>query len=126
MKKKHIRSGLLIQEQRYAYLMISPVVLGFLCFILFPLIYEIYMSCTSMTLNSPGEWVGLQNYQTLLKDPKYLNAMKNTVVFTVGIVPVNIILALLLAQMLFQKIRGVGVYRTLVFIPYITPVVVWA
>ncbi len=125
MKKKHIRSGLLIQEQRYGYAMIAPVVLGFLCFIVFPLVYEIYMSGTNMTLTNPGNWVGFENYQTLAKDPKYLNAMRNTVVFTAGIVPVNILLALLLAQMLSQKIRGVGLYRTMIFIPYITPVIVW-
>ena len=126
MRKKRPTSGLLLQEQRYAYGMIAPVVLGFLCFILFPLLYEFYMSCTNMTLTDPGTWVGLENYRTLVSDPKYVNSMEKTMLFMLGIVPLNILAALVLAQMLSQKLRGVGLFRTLVFIPYITPVIVWA
>ena len=126
MRKKRPTSGLLLKEQRYAYGMIAPVVLGFLCFILFQLLYEFYMSCTNMTLTDPGTWVGLENYRTLVSDPKYVNSMEKTMLFMLGIVPLNILAALVLAQMLSQKLRGVGLFRTLVFIPYITPVIVWA
>lgn len=125
MKRKKT-SNLMKHEQKYAYLMISPVLLGFLCLLLFPLLYEVYMSCTNMSLNDSGVWIGAENYINLFSDSRYLNAMKNTVVFTLGVVPINVLSALVLAQVLNQKIRGVGVFRTLVFIPYITPVVVWA
>ena len=125
IKRKRV-SRLYDSEQRYGYLMISPVVLGFCGLLVFPLLYEVYMSMTDMKLTGAGQFVGLQNYVDLMSDPKYLDSMKNTVVFALGVVPVNIVLAIIFARMLHQKIRGVGLYRTLMFLPYITPVVVWA
>ena len=62
----------------------------------------------------------------MFSDPSYVKAMRNTVLFTLGVVPINILCALVLAQLLHQKMRGVGLFRTLIFIPYITPVIVWA
>ena len=125
MKRKRL-SALYRTEQRYGYLMISPVVLGFCVLLVFPLLYELYMSLTDMQLNGVGDFVGLQNYVNLFNDPKYINSMKNTVVFAIGVVPVNVLLAIIFARMLHQQIRGVGLYRTIMFLPYITPVVVWA
>lgn len=125
MKRKRL-SALYRTEQRYGYLMISPVVLGFCVLLVFPLLYELYMSLTDMQLNGVGDFVGLQNYVNLFNDPKYINGMKNTVVFAIGVVPVNVLLAIIFARMLHQQIRGVGLYRTIMFLPYITPVVVWA
>lgn len=126
MRRRQKISRLYDSEQRYGYLMISPVVLGFCALLVFPLLYEVYMSMTDMKLSGEGQFIGLQNYTNLLNDPKYVDSMKNTVVFAIGVVPVNIILAIIFARMLHQKIRGVGLYRTLMFLPYITPVVVWA
>ncbi len=126
MTKKRTFSKLYASEQRYGYLMISPVVFGFCALLLFPLLYEVWMSLTDMELTSSGTFIGLQNYFALFEDSKYLDSMRNTLFFTLGVVPINIILAIILAQMLNQKLRGVGLYRTLIFLPYITPVVVWA
>ena len=126
MTKKRTFSKLYASEQRYGYLMISPVVFGFCALLLFPLLYEVWMSLTDMELTSSGTFIGLQNYFALFEDSKYLDSMRNTLFFTLGVFPINIILAIILAQMLNQKLRGVGLYRTLIFLPYITPVVVWA
>lgn len=126
MNRKKKFSRLYASEERYGYLLISPVVLGFLFLLLFPLVYEVWMSLTDMELNSAGNFIGMKNYVDLFNDKKYLNSMKNTLVFTVGVVPFNIVFAIILAQMLNQKLKGCGIYRTLMFLPYITPVVVWA
>lgn len=114
------------KEEIYGYLMVSPIILGFLCLILFPLIYEGYMGFTNIGLMGRGDWIGLENYEKLLEDKNYISSMKKTVVFALGVVPFNILFSLILAQMLNCRKRGVGVLRTVVFMPYITPVVVWA
>ena len=65
-------SRLYDSEQRYGYLMISPVVLGFCALLVFPLLYEVYMSLTDMKLTGEGQFIGLQNYADLFNDPKYV------------------------------------------------------
>ena len=110
MKRKRL-SALYRTEQRYGYLMISPVVLGFCVLLVFPLLYELYMSLTDMQLNGVGDFVGLQNYVNLFNDPKYINSMKNTVVFAIGVVPVNVLLAIIANVVL----KGVG-YNVVIFL----------
>jgi multiple sugar transport system permease protein len=107
--------------------MISPVVLGFLCLLTFPLLYEFYLSMTNAELLGNVQFIGLENYKTLfLEDPVFINSLKNSLYFTVVLVPINICLAIFLAALLNKNIPGVGVFRTLVFMPNITPIVVWA
>lgn len=78
MTKKRTFSKLYASEQRYGYLMISPVVFGFCALLLFPLLYEVWMSLTDMELTSSGTFIGLQNYFALFEDSKYLDSMRNS------------------------------------------------
>ncbi|MBT9777440.1 ABC transporter permease subunit [Clostridium sp. MCC353] len=124
MKKQ---SGVLRTDSKYAYCMIAPVVLGSIFFLYVPLIYELYLSMTDAKLIGSINVVGLENYKTLfLKDGDFLNAMENSLFFTVCLVPLNVSIAIILAVLLNQKIKGTGIMRTLVFMPNITPIVVWA
>jgi ABC-type sugar transport system permease subunit len=107
--------------QPYAYLAPALVILG--VFQLAPIFYVIWMSFHRATSLFGSPWVGLTFYQRLLQDPEIGDALRATIEFTIGTVPVGAALALGLALLLFEGLPGVGIFRTLVLLPFITPVV---
>lgn len=113
------------QEAIYGYLFIAPVVLGFLVFMVAPICSAIYTSFTDTTLFQTGTFVGLKNYKELFEDKTFFKCLWNTVIYAMGIVPLNIILSILLALLLKAKVRGIGFYRTAFFAPVVTSVVAW-
>nr|WP_179603241.1 sugar ABC transporter permease [Neobacillus niacini] len=102
------------------------MVIGFLLVMLFPLIYSIYMSLTDWQLLGDPNFIGTENYQRLVNDPDFWVVLKNTLIFAAGLVPINIILALLLALLLQKNLPGIGFFRTAIFIPVMTSIVVWS
>ncbi|OUC05578.1 ABC transporter permease, partial [Litorilinea aerophila] len=82
------------QEALYGYLFISPWVIGFTIFALGPLLALIYLSFTRWDLVGSPSWVGLRNYSRLMSDELFWQAMKVTVVYGLGRVPLGIIVAL--------------------------------
>ncbi|KLU39600.1 MAG: hypothetical protein AA931_06145 [Peptococcaceae bacterium 1109] len=106
------------------YLFISPWLIGFLVFTLGPLLYSLYVSFSEYSLFGSPYWTGLDNYQrALFEEPLFWKSLKNTLYFVALNVPLSIIGSLLLAMLLNQNIRGKTVYRTMFYIPSITPVV---
>jgi len=128
LKSKQIKHSKLYKKDKwYAYAMISPVVMGFCLMMLFPLLYEFYLSLTDAKLVGDATFIGFQNYETLFgNDALFTKSILNSLYFSGVLVPMNISLAILLAVLLNKKIRGIGIFRTLVFLPSITPIVVWA
>ncbi len=104
----------------WAYLMITPLMVGLLVFYIWPVFQTFYFSFTSWGAFGRYHWTGLTNYQALLHDPELGRALSNTLIFTVLSVPCSIVLSLLIAVLLNQRIRAVGLYRTLYFLPAIT------
>ncbi|MEH7111678.1 sugar ABC transporter permease [Neobacillus niacini] len=102
------------------------MVIGFLVIMLFPLIYSIYMSLTDWQLLGDPNFIGTENYQRLVNDPDFWVVLKNTIIFAAGLVPINIVLALLLALLLQKNLPGIGFFRTAIFIPVMTSIVVWS
>jgi multiple sugar transport system permease protein len=120
-RKKFIGS-----ESFYGYLFVSPMVIGFLLIMFFPLVYSIYLSFTDWQLLGDPNFIGIENYQRLVNDPDFWVVLKNTLIFTVGLVPINILMALLLALLLQRNLPGIGLFRTAIFIPVMTSIVVWS
>jgi multiple sugar transport system permease protein len=120
-RKKFIGS-----EAFYGYLFASPMVLGFILVMLFPLIYSIYMSLTDWQLLGDPNFIGTENYKRLVNDPEFFVVLKNTIIFSGGLVPLNIVLALLLALLLQRNLPGIGIFRTAIFIPVMTSIIVWS
>lgn len=114
-----------IQARRnfWGYLFILPNFLGFLVFMLIPILMSLYFSFTNYDVISTIEFVGLENYIHLFQDEQFIVAILNTLWFTVLTVPVGVILSLLLAVLLNRQIRGIAILRTLIFIPVITSMV---
>ena len=116
------------RDALFGYLFIAPQVLGFLVFVLGPLITVFLFSFQRRNLLS-GQvtFVGLDNYvQMMGQDTLFRQVLLNSLVFAAGLVPLNIVLALALAMLLNRKLRGVTMFRTLFFSPVVTSAVAWA
>lgn len=107
-------------------LLVSPWIVTFSIFWLYPLLFAFWLSFTDYSsLTGTTKFVGLVNYQRVLTDTQFWNAFKNTTIFTLGTVPITTALALFFAYLLDQKFVFLKkLYRTIFFIPSITSIVV--
>src|ERR1044071_3377898 len=109
-----------------AYLFLAPGLLHFLIFTVFAVSFAFYISFHKWNIIQPDKpFVGFDNYVRLFQDPRFLRAVTNTLTFMVG-VPLNLASGLAVALLLNTKVRGQAIYRTLFYIPVVTPLVVSA
>ena len=111
---RRLRTGLLF---------VSPWVIGYCLFYLYPFLATLYYSFTSFTGIGNPTFTGLANYSGLLHDSMFRTAVVNTVYYTAIEVPFSTVVALGLALLLNMNVRGQAIYRTLFYIPSIVPVV---
>ncbi|MBN1526314.1 MAG: sugar ABC transporter permease [Candidatus Omnitrophica bacterium] len=113
-----------LNEQKWSFLFIAPAVLLFLIFVLGPLIASFYWSFTDFNGIQAAKWVGLANYKHIfLNDPRFWKSVRNTVIYTVGVIPPGMALSLMLAMAVDQQIRFKNFFRTIYFIPSVTSVI---
>ncbi|NGO77897.1 sugar ABC transporter permease [Streptomyces sp. YC504] len=114
------------RDQLAGYLFIAPQLIGSVLFVLIPLGLVVWYSFHEWNvLAGTFHSVGGDNYQKLLDDPKLPGVLKSTALFSVGLVVLNLTLALALAVLLNQKLRGSVVFRTLFFSPVVVSLVAW-
>ncbi|MET4583408.1 multiple sugar transport system permease protein [Conyzicola nivalis] len=111
------------RETVAALLFISPWILGFLIFTVWPVIYSGYLSFTDYDVINDPNFVGLENYVTMFEDPRIALSLTNTLIYTILSVPAHIIVALALAMLLLRAARASGFFRTVFFLPKMTPAV---
>jgi multiple sugar transport system permease protein len=104
----------------WGYAMIAPGLIGMLVFYIWPMLQTFYFSFTEWGPFGDAVWTGLANYRALFNGPEFLMALRNTLVYTLLSVSITEAIALVLAVLLNQKLRGMSVYRTLYFIPVVT------
>jgi len=102
---------------------ISPALVGLAFFTIWPIIQSLYYSFTNYDILRPPRWIGLQNYERLLDDRVFKLALGNTLIMVIVGLPVHLLFDLGMAFLLNSKIRGLAIYRTIFYIPSITPVV---
>ena len=102
---------------------LSPWLVGFLAFTLVPVALSLYYSFTDYTLLQPPLYTGLDNYRTLGGDPVFWKVLRNTAVYALMALPLGMLGALGVAMLLNNKVRGVTIYRTIVFLPSLVPAV---
>jgi len=102
-----------------AWAYVFPAALIILGLSLIPMVWSFILSLQNADLITTPEWVGMKNYQTLEKDPDFRAAIVHTLAYTALLVPSSIAGGLGLALLLNRKIRFIGVYRTLIFVPFI-------
>ena len=119
-------SGRKRDERVAAYIFVAPAVILLIAFLVVPMIYTVYFSGFKYQIMRPDamKFIGLENYQKLFSDKNFWLALKNTVYFTVIVVPCQCALALALALLVSKKFRGVAVFRTMYFAPQLTSMVV--
>lgn len=107
----------------WGYLFIAPNFIGFVVFMLLPILMSLYYSFTDYDVITEANFVGFENYIKLFQDDQFITALLNTLWYCVLTVPAGVILALLLAVLFNRQIPGIGAFRTLTFIPVITSMV---
>ena len=121
----HGRSRRKRREAIEFYLLVAPWLLGFLGLTAGPMLYSLILSFTDFDLFHPPYWVGVENFSHLLSSPHpisiFWRSLAVTVYFTLFSVPLNVAGSLILAIMLNTRIRGLPLYRTLFYIPSLTP-----
>jgi multiple sugar transport system permease protein len=115
------------REAVAGYLFIAPWLIGFLVFTAGAMIYSLYISFSNYNLaTNTARPVGIDNYARLFEDPRVGVSLANTLFYVVMAVPLEIIIALLLAMLLNRVGRGAGFFRTLYYLPKMTPAVATA
>jgi multiple sugar transport system permease protein len=105
------------------YLYLAPAVIILGVFHVLPAVYIIWLSVHSGSSLFGSAWMGATEYQRLLHDPEVRASIVATVQFVIGTVPIGAAIALGLALLLFRWIPGIGLFRTAVLLPFVTPVV---
>lgn len=112
------------QQQSEAYLFLLPSLIGFLVFVVGPIIGSFGLSFFRWNLLSAPEFIGLTNYiQLITQDSIFHKVLGNTLYYTVTIVPLQLALGLIIAVALNQSIRGTSIYRVIYFMPVVTNIV---
>ena len=120
------KKGKLKDDTAWAWGMLLPNVIGFLMFMLIPMVATFILSFTNYDMLTAPKFVGIQNYINMVKDPIVRQVTFNTIVYTVLTVPIGMCISLFLAVMLDQKIGFRKFYRAAFFLPSITSMVVVA
>lgn len=103
-------------------LFISPWLVGFFLFLVYPVVANFYLGMTQYSGFGPPQWIGFQNYVELVRDPLFWKSLSNTLYYVILAVPLGVFVAIALAMAMNQKVREVAVYRMLLYLPSIAPV----
>jgi multiple sugar transport system permease protein len=121
------RSGVSPMRRREAiegFIFLLPWLIGFIAFSGGPIIASAFLSLTKYNVLSPPTFIGFQNYAyALTKDDLFIPAILKTLYYAVLVVPPSIVLSLAIALLLNQKLSGTAIWRTMFFLPTLTPVV---
>ncbi len=123
MKKQKIIGS----AEKTGLLFLSPWIVGFMIFGLFPIVASAYFSLCRYNIIRPPHFIGIENYTMLFfEDPLFWKSLWNTIYLTAFGLPLQLLVALFAALLLNARIKGQSVFRTLMFIPSVVPVVATA
>lgn len=123
-KQRTKKSAAIIRRnRRNAYLFLFPNFVGFIVFTLIPVIIALVYSFTNYDGNKRMDFVGLQNFIKLFSDTSFQISLKNTLIYTIGTVPLIILLSLLVSVLMNNGVKGAPVYRAIMLFPHIASIV---
>src|SRR5687768_17210012 len=117
------RLSLQMRRDITGYLFVSPFILGFLLWFLIPALIALYLTVHSWNLLSPPRFIGLENIERLTTDPLLPLALKATFIYTIVSVPLGLVVSFALALLLNNNLPGIGIFRTIFYLPSIIPAV---
>jgi len=110
------------REAIAGYLFVLPWILSLLIFTAYPVLAAFYLSFTEYSIVQPPRWIGLQNYQTMFTaDPAFWKSVANSGYYALVSVPLGLVFSLGLALILNLRAKGIGLYRTLFYLPSLAP-----
>ncbi|GAA4509412.1 carbohydrate ABC transporter permease [Nonomuraea ferruginea] len=116
-------------ETRWGILMALPAILGFLIFTIGPMAASAFFSLTDWRIGAAPVYVGLGNYAAMAGDELFWKSLTTTTYYTLGSVPLVLIVSFAVAMLLNQRVRGLSVWRTIFYLPTLVPaianVVLW-
>lgn len=124
MEGKRKQKALITKKQwnkyKWAWFMIAPTMIGLMVLNIIPIFQTLYLSFfKSGAFGKGNTFAGLENYRRLAGDEQVWHAVRNTLAYTLGVVPIAVVLALFIAVLLNGKLKGKGAYRTIYFIPMV-------
>lgn len=105
------------------YLFMAPVLILFVVFFAWPAVLALQLSFYDYSIIRPTEWVGLDNFTRMIGDTRFWHATLNSLGYMVGLLPLTVGLPLVLAVLVNQKLRAIGMYRFLYYLPVVTSMV---
>lgn len=112
------------RDQLNGLLFASPWLIGLAVFTAYPIVASLYYSFCSYDAIRPPRWVGIENYRVLFtNDDLFWKSLNNTLYMVVVGLPIGLLAALAIALLLNQKLKGMAFYRTVFYLPSITPIV---
>lgn len=109
-----------LNEWKWGYALVAPTIIGLMALNIIPIFQTLYLSFfKSGDFGKGNIFVGIANYKKMFADAQVWLAVANTLKYTIIVVPLTIIIAMILAVLLNSKIKGKGIYRTIYFIPMI-------
>lgn len=105
------------REERAAYLFLSPWLIGLMLFWLVPIVASLLLSFSEYNIITPPEWVGLENYRDMIADRTFWLSIRVTLKYLILSVPLYIVCGLLLSLLLNLVMRGINLFRTILFLP---------
>ena len=114
------------KNSHYGIYFILPALIGTFIFIIIPIFCSFALSFTEWDLLNEIKFVGLENYKSVLSEPIFTQIFINTLVYAISVTVFAVIIPLIIASVINTKIRGAEWFKTIYFIPFITPAVVIA
>jgi len=109
------------REAATGYALILPWILGFLIWNLYPFARSFYLSLTKYNIFQPPQWVGLENYVSMFSDRDFWPSLRLTLLYAALNVPLGLAGALGVALLLNRNVRGIGIWRTIYYLPAVLP-----
>jgi multiple sugar transport system permease protein len=122
-KKKSMKLTKAQKRSLVAYSFIAPNFIGFIIFTLGPILFAFLLAFMEWDGNNPMKFVGFDNFARMATDIRFIDAFKNTIIYSATTVPVTLFIALGLAILLNQKVKFRNLFRTASFFPYVASLV---
>ena len=107
------------RDTALGYALLAPSLFGVVVFLLLPMLVVVWLSLRRWDLLGPIQYVGLDNWHSVLSDPTFGNSLLVTLVFIALVVPAQMVLGLLAAALLARELPGSGVFRTIYVLPWV-------
>ncbi len=112
-----MRSKFMRNESKYFYIFVAPWIIGFIIFTLYPIIASFFYSLTRYDVINSAIFIGFRNYIDLFNDELFWRSISATLYYTLLSVPIGLILSMIFALLINQKIPAKGFFRTVMYLP---------